>query len=77
MPKVSIIMPYYNAAEYIFDTVECIINQTFKDWEIILVNDRSPAPETEETLRKVKAMDDRIRVLRALVNSGAGAARNI
>lgn len=77
MPKVSIIMPYYNAAEYIFETVECVINQTFKDWELILVDDRSPAPETEETLRKVKAMDDRIRVLRALVNAGAGAARNI
>ena len=35
MPNVSIIMPYYNAAEYIFETVECVINQTFKDWELI------------------------------------------
>lgn len=77
MLKVSIIMPYYNAAEYIFETVECVINQTFKDWELILVDDCSPAPETAEVLEKVKGMDSRIRVLRALLNGGAGCARNI
>lgn len=77
MPKVSIIMPYYNAAEYIFETVESIINQTYDDWELIIVDDCSPASETAETLLKVEAMDERIRVLRAKVNGGAGCARNI
>ena len=77
MPNVSIIMPYYNAAEYIFETVECVINQTFKDWELIIIDDCSPAPETAEVLRKVKGMDERIKVLRAEKNGGAGLARNI
>lgn len=75
--KVSIIMPYYNAAEYIYETVESIINQTFKDWELIIVDDCSPAPETIETLHKVVDMDERIHVLHAKVNGGAGCARNI
>lgn len=75
--KVSIIMPYYNAAEYIFETIDCIINQTFKDWELIIVDDCSPAPETAEVLAHVAASDSRIKVLKAEKNGGAGAARNI
>ena len=70
-------MPYYNAAEYIFETVECVINQTFKDWELIIVDDCSPAPETAKVLQKVKCLDERIKVLRAEQNGGAGLARNI
>ena len=70
-------MPYYNAAQYIFETVNSIIAQTYNDWELIIVDDCSPAPETEEVLKRVEAMDERIRVLRAKVNGGAGAARNI
>lgn len=70
-------MPYYNAAEYIFETVECVINQTFIDWELIIVDDCSPAPETAEVLEKVKGKDNRVSVLRAKVNGGAGCARNI
>lgn len=75
--QVSIVMPYYNAARYIKETVEAIIHQTYKDWELIIVDDCSTAPETMEVLNEVKAMDMRIRVLRAKVNGGAGAARNI
>lgn len=70
-------MPYYNAAKYIKETVEAIIAQTYKDWELIIVDDCSPDLETVEVLKSVKAMDERIRVLRAKVNGGAGAARNI
>lgn len=75
--NVSIIMPYYNAAKYIFETVESIINQTYPNWELIIVDDCSPAAETTELLGKIEAMDSRISVLKALVNGGAGAARNI
>lgn len=70
-------MPYYNAAKYIKETVGAIIAQTYTDWELIIVDDCSLAPETVEVLKAVEAMDDRIRVLRAKVNGGAGAARNI
>lgn len=70
-------MPYYNAAKYIKETVEAIIAQTYQDWELIIVDDCSPAPETSEVLQYVEAMDSRIKVIKAEVNGGAGAARNL
>lgn len=70
-------MPYYNAAEYIKETVDAIIAQTYQDWELIIVDDCSPAPDTEEVLVGVTAMDARIKVMRAEKNGGAGLARNI
>ena len=52
--QVSIIMPYYNAAAYICETVEAIIAQTYKDWELIIVDDCSPAPETTAVLKQIE-----------------------
>lgn len=75
--QVSIVMPYYNAAQYVVETVESITAQTYKDWELIIVDDCSPAPETESILNDVMAMDNRIRVLYTKENGGAGVARNI
>ena len=75
--NVSVIMPYYNAAKYIKETVGAIIAQTYKDWVLIIVDDCSPAPETSEVLLEVAAMDSRIKVIKAEVNGGAGAARNL
>lgn len=77
MPTVSIIMPYYNAAAYIFETIEAIIAQTYRDWELIIVDDCSSAPETPEVLKKVVVMDERIRMICSEINGGAGCARNI
>ena len=75
--QVSIIMPYYNAALYILETVESIIAQTYIDWELIIVDDCSPDQETAYVLAKVSSMDERIKILRAEKNGGAGLARNI
>lgn len=75
--QVSIIMPYYNAAKYIKETVNAIIAQTYKDWELIIVNDCSSAPETAEVLKQVMALDNRIKVLHTEKNGGAGLARII
>lgn len=75
--NVSIIMPYYNAAKYIKETVDAIIAQTYQDWELIIVDDCSPAPETGAVLQEVRTMDNRIKVISAAVNGGAGAARNL
>lgn len=74
---VSIIMPYYNAAEYIRETVEAIMAQTYKEWELIIVDDCSPAPETPGVLKKISALDERIKVLKTEKNGGAGLARNV
>ena len=77
MYLVSIVMPYYNAADYIFETVESVINQTFKDWELIIIDDCSSVPDTTEVLQNVKLMDARIKIFRTDKNGGAGLARNI
>ncbi len=74
---VSIIVPVYNAAKYIEDTIAMVCNQTYKDWELILVDDASrdgSADLIEEYIRELQ--DERIRLIRKEVNEGAAAARN-
>ena len=51
MPKISIIIPTYNQAEYIEETIQSIQDQTFKDWELIIVDDGS-TDQTKEILNK-------------------------
>lgn len=75
--KVSIVMPYYNAAKHIYETIDSIVAQTYKHWELIIVDDCSPAPETADVLKQVAAIDSRIKIIRAEKNGGAGAARNM
>lgn len=70
-------MPYYNAAKYIFESVDSIIAQTYKNWELIIIDDCSPAHNTMEVLRNIKALDERIRIMKTPQNSGAGIARNV
>lgn len=77
MSKVSIVMPYYNSAKYIYETIDAIINQTYKDWELIIIDDCSPDPDTVDVLKSVVAMDARIKVMRTEMNGGAGMARNV
>ena len=49
--KVEIILPNYNSDMYLTDTVDSIINQTFKNWELIIVDANSNAA-TQEILKK-------------------------
>lgn len=74
---VSIIMPYYNAASFIDETVNAILSQTEQDWELIIVNDCSTDPATKDVLSAIQKKDERIIVLNAERNCGAGVSRNL
>ena len=62
MKKVSIIIPAYNIEDYIERCILSCINQTFRDIEIIVVNDGS-TDKTLENINKLKTKDDRIVVI--------------
>lgn len=74
---VSIIMPFFNGKDFFADTVNSIINQTFTDWELIIVDDCSTDKDAVDLLHKVALKDPRIKVLKTLKNGGAGLARNV
>jgi glycosyltransferase involved in cell wall biosynthesis len=78
MATVSIVIPAYNAAKYLRETLDSALNQTYRDAEVIVVDDGS----TDETPRILEQYGDRIQVLRqenhgraAACNTGARAAR--
>lgn len=72
-PTVSVIIPAYNAAEYIGETLDSVYAQTFSDFEVIVVNDGSP--DTEDLERALARFPPSLRYL-TQENSGAAAARN-
>lgn len=62
MPKVSIVMPVYNGELYIKETLDSLLNQTFKDFELLIVNDAS-TDSTLEILNDYVLKDSRIKIL--------------
>lgn len=75
MGKVSIITPLYNCENFISSTIESVLRQTYTDWEMIIIDDKS----TDSSLQKAKVyaqQDDRIKVIEMKENSGAAIARN-
>ena len=75
-PIVSTIIPVYNRTETLVRAVQSVLDQTYKSFEIIIVNDGSTIGEFESIKSKLLNMDERIRVIDHIVNRGASAARN-
>ena len=73
---VSIVVPVYNAANYIEKTIEMVCEQTYKDWELILVDDASRDNSVQVIEDYIKKQGKRIRLIRKKVNQGAAEARN-
>jgi len=71
MPGVSIVLPTYNRCDTITRAIESVLNQTFQDWELIVIDDGS----TDSTSKMDFGIDSRIRVIRQ-DNQGVAAARN-
>lgn len=70
---VSIIMPSYNTAPYIRETIQSVLDQTYQNWELIIVDDCS-TDNTDDVVASIK--DERIRYLKNEKNSGAAVSRN-
>ncbi len=70
---VSIIMPSYNTAKFIAETIDSCLAQTYCNWELIIVDDCS-TDETDKVVAKYN--DDRIRYIKNKKNSGAAVSRN-
>lgn len=72
---VSIIMPAYNSEEYISESINSIINQTYQNWELLITDDCSN-DDTVEVVKKCVLNDKRVKLFKLTENSGAGVARN-
>ena len=74
MVKVSVVVPVFNAEDYLRQSLDCILNQTLDDLEVICVDDGS-RDNSLEILHDIAAEDSRVRVFHQ-ENRGGGAARN-
>lgn len=75
MPKVSVIIPVYNVEKYLRECLDSVVNQTFKDIEIILVDDKS-TDSSFAICQEYKQQDSRIKILQNEKNLNAGPCRN-
>src|SRR5581483_3832183 len=68
-PNISIIMPAFNSEKYIEEAIESVLSQSFRNWELIIINDAS-TDKTHELIRKYKKKDKRIVYIKNRKNSG-------
>lgn len=74
--EVSIITPSYNSKNYISRTIESVLKQSFKYWELIIVDDCS-SDGTASLIREYCVLDSRIKLFETEINLGAAKVRNI
>lgn len=75
-PRLSIGLPVYNGAEYLAQSLDALLGQTYADFELIL-SDNASTDDTEEICRQYVARDARIRYLRLPRNIGAAPNHNL
>ena len=74
MITVSIIMPAYNVSEFVFRSINSVLNQTFQDWELLIVDDCS----TDNTVEVIQSFaDKRIKLIVNTNNLGGAGSRNV
>lgn len=77
MPEVSVITPVYNRAEFVGRTIQSVIDQTFKSWELLAVDDCS-TDTSREIIQSFASRDERIKLIESASNFGGPARpRNI
>ncbi len=75
-PFFSVIMPVYNVEQYLNEAVSSVLNQTFQDFEMILVEDKS-TDKSGEMCDKIAIKSNKVRVIHQESNKGASEARNV
>ena len=76
MEKVSVIMPAYNCEKFIGRSIESVQNQTYHNWELLIVDDGSK-DESLSIAQKYAAEDKRIKIIKMKQNSGVSLCRNL
>lgn len=74
-PLITVIVPVYKVEKYLHNCVDSVINQTYKNWELILVDDGSP-DNCPQICDDYAAKDRRIKVIHK-INGGLSSARNV
>lgn len=75
---ISVIMPLYNNEKYVVEAIQSVIDQTYEDWELIIVNDASTDNSKEIVQRFLhKQLDSRIKLINLENNKGVSFARNL
>lgn len=76
MPAVSVIIPSYNLGQYIGETLQSVKDQTFQDWECVVVENGS-SDNSKDVIREFVSVDSRFNLIPLLNNVGVAAARNM
>ncbi|SHG18803.1 glycosyltransferase family 2 protein [Flavobacterium defluvii] len=74
-PEISVIIPVFNAASFLHETIESILNQSFSDFEVIILNDKS-TDESLHIIKKFQSEDNRIIIIDKEHNVGPANLRN-
>ena len=74
-PLVSIVTPVYNAERFLPDTIKTVQDQTYENWEWLLVDDQS-SDRSVEIIKEAAKSDERIKLIQLAKNGGAATARN-
>ena len=76
-PYVTIVTPFFNSGPIFHETVQSVLQQSFQQWEWLIIDDGSTDPASLEILKSYRDKDSRIRVFTQLKNKGNSAARNL
>lgn len=74
-PEISVIMPVFNASSFLKESIESILNQTFSNFELIILNDKS-TDSSLDIIKELQAKDSRIIVIDKAQNVGPANLRN-
>jgi GT2 family glycosyltransferase len=77
-PRLTVVMPVFNVREaWLREAIESVLTQTYPHWELICVDDASPAPHIGTVLDEMASRDSRVRVFHTPTNLGVSAATNL